>query len=410
MNETRAFNSQAEADAFLAPRLDRPCQEGVTALAGGVTFTRRVVELGGGAFTNVYETAWRASAASASVALSDAPVTAHAHASATPDCVAVSTGGFFYLIDGSPVAPRALSLNLAIDRGRVRSLPVVDQECLDDRGGALSVSVLPARGALTLDGVALRWAGARTAHEAECEAWGNAVCAIEHHADVRTGKVRRLVDASRFTPRRASSDGRCDLALRARGDGAFVALEARPEGGVDVFGYDLVLRVPRELARADAVVRVTSIGPWHLDEAGFSAISAGPSLMSNLAAHPLHREPCLGSAALLADRPAARLLFVVTRDGTQRLCLFDGRPGSDVFPGVGFEAAAALVRARHDVVAGCFLDSGHTARVVVREETTVTGHGNRHYLRWPSPDDTRFVWSPSAGRATPSLLVVRVRR
>lgn len=65
------------------------------------------------------------------------------------------------------------------------------------------------------------------------------------------------------------------------------------------------------------------------------------------------------------------------------------------------------MRAEHEVVEGCFLDSGKSGKLCVSDGTAVRSLGNRSYLRWPIAGDDAFVWMPDHGRPTASLLVIR---
>ena len=122
------FQSVAEADAFLAPRLDVPVAIAQTDLGGGVVLRTDAVPLPGGRFTNRYRLSWQPG--QGRVCFTDERRSVPEFAAAHPALVAVSTGGFFFLADDCDVRPRCLSLNLAVDGGRVRSLPEVDQEAL----------------------------------------------------------------------------------------------------------------------------------------------------------------------------------------------------------------------------------------------------------------------------------------
>ncbi|KAK1178628.1 hypothetical protein B7755_011070 [Streptomyces sp. NBS 14/10] len=59
------------------------------------------------------------------------------------------------------------------------------------------------------------------------------------------------------------------------------------------------------------------------------------------------------------------------------------------------------------MTAGCLLDSGHSCRLNVRRGGNVTSFGNRHYLRWPTERDPRFVWNPDHGWQVASLIALR---
>lgn len=401
----RAFRTLEEASAYLTPLLDRPVPAGHAQLTPDIGFCAEPLGLGGGTFTNSYTISW--SAAAASEILVAEPPTCTAEYARRHEAAVTATGGFFFLADRSRYRPRTLSLNLAVRDGKVLSLPAADQDALVDQGGTLSVREVPARGRLTLDGRTLHWAGTRTGAEAECYAYGNANCVIVHEPDARTGKVRTLREDSRLTP--VITGGRwSDLGFTATRDGRFTATARSDHGRLDIFDHDIVLRCPRPLARVGALLEPHTIGPLSLSPSLRGAISVGPSLFHpDPQAHPLNTDRSLGSFPLLKDRATTRLVFYGTADGRQHLRLFDGRPGSPVFPGVGLDQAISLVLAGGDVTSGCLLDSGHSCRLNIRQDGRVTSFGNRHYLRWPTERDPRFVWNPDQGRQVASLIVLR---
>lgn len=407
----RRFASVAEAERFIGPEVDRREVARVEEVGPGVSLAVRAVELGDGAFCNVYTACWRAPAR-ASLCVVDPLESPFARAQGLARGGVrgvVATGGFFFLADDAEAVPRARSLNMAVRAGQVWSLPVVGQDALVGRDGALAVRELAAEGVLTFNGAVLRWRGSRAAGEAECVVYGNANVVIQHRADARTGKMRHFIKESRWTPEAGA--GSCDVGFDRGGDGVFRGAGVAERGGLDIFSYDLVLRCVKARVRApvgDNVVVVRSVGGLELGDPRLdSVISVGPSLLhGDLEGHPLHGEPSLGSTPLLGGRRGSRLLYFSDVDGACRLQLWDGRPGSAVCPGVTLDEAARGARAEFAVVEGCFLDSGRSGKLCVSDGSGVQSLGNRHYLRWPIAGDDAFVWTPDEGRPMASLVVI----
>jgi hypothetical protein len=400
---TRSFATQAEATAALAPLLDQPVSPETVRLPGGLRWQTQPIALPGGTFTNLYRACWSRETR-ASLHLLEEPLTtaslAHRHGHTL-----TSSGGFFFLADRSRFRPKALCLNLALREGRVASLPCGTQEALICRDGVLEVLEVPARGELSLEGVRLRWVGAKMGEEADCVVYGNACCVIRHEPDPQTGLRRVLQESSRLTPE-LTDPGQVDLGFCALPDGDFCALARSETGGMDIFQHDLVLRCPRRWSLG-ARLSIHQVGPLRPGNERLSAMSVGPLLSCpDFQHHPRNADRSLGSVPLLVGRPSSRLLFFEARDGSQSLCLLDGRPGSPTFPGVTLEQAVALVHTLDEVERGCFLDSGHTASFALTRQGRTRCHGNRHYLRWPTEEDPRFLWSPEAGRPTASLVSV----
>ncbi|PCC73003.1 hypothetical protein SAMN02745121_06535 [Nannocystis exedens] len=398
------FQTPSEAAAYLAPILDRPVAPFETEIAPGIVLQTAALPLSGGAFVNSYTVTWRPPARAA-LCFSDPPISALDFARRS-ESVVTTTGGFFFLADHCRHRPRTLSLNLAIQRSQVSSLPVSDQDALVNRDGALSVVEVAAHGVLTLGRRPFRWAGSRTQHDADCYAYGNANSIILHQPDARTGKARIFQESSRFTPEITCSRW-SDIGFMSRPDGHFAAVSRQDRGQLDIFRHDLVLRCPRTLAMEGAHLEVHTIGPLSLSRSIQAAISVGPSLSyPDLSRHPLNHDRSLGSFPLLAERPATRLVFYQTVDGARHLCLLDGRPGSDTFPGATLAETIALVNSRGQLTAGCFLDSGHTSKIIARRKGAFSTYGNRHYLQWPSEADSSFLWMPDRGRPTASFIAL----
>ncbi len=391
------FSTPDEAAAHLAPLLDRPVTPTRTDLAPGIVFQAEPLHANG-RFTNSYRLSWHGPAR-ARIFVTEPPVSAREFAERHGN-VATTTAGFFFLADRCRFRPRALSLNLAIQDGRVLSLPVADQDALISQNGALTVVNVPAGGELSLDGHALTWAGSRTTTEADCYTYGNANSVIRHEADEQTGKIRVFQEDSRFTPE--TGPGWSDLGFR---DNEAVA---QADGGrLDIFEYDLVLRCPQRLARIGARLQVHTIGGLVPRKSLQGAISVGPALSCpDVYKHPLNEDRSLGSFPLLRERPSTRLVFAETSDGWQHLCLFDGRPGSPTFPGITLGETISMAHKLGTVTNGCLLDSGHTSKLNVRLEDTLRSFGNRHYLRWPGPQDEHFTWTPDQGRPAASLIAL----
>ncbi|MBB4893525.1 hypothetical protein FHS39_002556 [Streptomyces olivoverticillatus] len=298
-----------------------------------------------------------------------------------------------------------------IEAGRFVSLPVVDGEAVLCKGGALSMEYVPARGRLVLNGVLLPWAGSRTGRPAECFVYGNGNAAISRRQHPVTGSERVLDEGSRLTPAMSPRDGWVDIGCRAT-RGVFVSTDWSAVGGLDIFASDLVLRCPAGLVPRDSrsVVRVLNAGPLDADVLPDAAVSVGPSLgLADFGNHPVNRDPSLGDVPPFADRRLARIALFQDVEGRMHLCLFDGRPGSRVFPGVTASEARRAIAAHSRFAWGCFLDGGQTAKLVAAEGDSVVGHGNRHYLRWPEDGAGGFVWVPDEGRPVASAITVGLR-
>jgi hypothetical protein len=124
--------------------------------------------------------------------------------------------------------------------------------------------------------------------------------------------------------------------------------------------------------------------------------------------HGVNKDASLGSKPpFLAACRLARTALYETVDGDVHMRLFDGRPGSENFTGLTPSEAVEIIREESEIVWGCFLDPGQTARLNIRTDGGVQSFGNRHYLRWPRRPDEKYVWLPEHGRPVASIVEVR---
>jgi hypothetical protein len=407
----RSFSSPREAAAFLGTEIDRPVPERVTQLGEGIelhTAARSVDERG---FTNVYDIACEPGAGTARIHISDRPIDPKTTQQAEGALVTTSAG-FLFLADQASGMPRQTSLNLAINDGRIASLPVADREAAMTRDGVLSADHIRAEGEFAINGSSVTWAGSRTERSAECYVYGNGNAVIRHEKDQATGTSRVLDEASRLTPVIPEHDrGRLiDVGFMAAEDGSFLSVATSETGELDIFSHDIVARCPAERIDPNSQNRldVLRIGSIRGDDLPESAISVGPSLdTEDFAAHPINRDPSLGSQPPFTERRMARLVLYEDLDNKIHLRLFDGRPGSPDFRGVTPSEARDAVAADTGYRWGCFLDPGQTAKIWVDEHGTPASYGNRHYLRWPQNDNDNFVWIPDKGRPISSFITIR---
>jgi hypothetical protein len=294
----------------------------------------------------------------------------------------------------------------------VLSLPVVDREALVCRNGILSTQDISAEGQVAINGNELTWAGSRTGHDAQSYVYGNGNIVITRRKDPVTGSARVLDEASRLTPAMPAGDGWVDVGFRATPDGGFSSAAIAPEGGMDIFAYDIVMRCqahyidPHGSNRMD----VRRIGSSQADAFPDFAVTVGPSLdFPDFAAHPINQDPSLGDTPPLTDDRKVRMILYHDLEGRTHLRLFDGRPGSPSFQGATPTEARDAIAADTGYQWGCFLDGGGTAKMWVVEDGTMTSYGNRHYLRFPKQNEDQFIWTPDVGRPVSSVLTFQQR-
>ncbi|GLV87988.1 hypothetical protein Slala03_76770 [Streptomyces lavendulae subsp. lavendulae] len=400
------FHTLEQADSFMRSEIDRPAASEAKELGRGAVLSTRHVDLSDGNFTNVYDLSWVPRQAIASIGVPAEPSPVHAAMGTKASLLALASAAFFHLAD-TGARPRQATLGLAVERGRILGLPVSDREALVCRTGLLSVVHVPAAGELIWNGAALRWAGSRTTHEADCFVYGNGNAEIVRRTDPGTGSARTLVERSRFTP--PVPQGWVDVAFKAsHQNGRFVSTRVAA-GGLDIFAADLVVRCPVSFVQGPLgnMIEIGSVGPLTGADMPEAAVSVGPSVETeDFDAHPINRDLSLGDNRAFGDRRAARMAVFGTAERTH-VRLYDGRPGSETFAGVTPAEAAADIRSENGYVWGAFLDGGQTARICTVHGQGVTAYGNRHYLRWPHAAEERFEWTPDDGRPVGSVIALR---
>lgn len=407
-SEFHSFDTNREAKDFVRRIVDRPIPEQVKDLGRGISLHSYTQELSGGMFTNVYDLSFRAENVSPSIALHDRLASVFSYVRKHSDIRVATGGGFFFLADKASAVPRRLSLNLALQDGHLHGLPVVDREAVILSEGQLSAEYLKALGTLSLGGDVLSWSGSLTQHKTDSKIFTTGNSIITHIQNDDTGSVRILEDGSRYTPA-IDSDDTADIGFALREDGMFIGVNSSTSGHLDIFSHDVVVRThERHIYGGLPDMRILTLGSTALDGSLQSAISVGPMLdTKNFTAHPINKDSSLGGKPPFLNVPLARTALYCTADEKVHIQLFDGRPDSPIFPGVTPSDAVQFASHNGEVVWGCFLDPGQTARLVVQNDDNTESYGNTHYLKWPTEPGGKFTWMPKIGRPVSSMIVLR---
>ncbi|MEO8105090.1 MAG: hypothetical protein ABI602_02015 [Candidatus Saccharibacteria bacterium] len=402
------FSSPGEAQSFIAQEVDRPVSPGSQTIKPGVTLSTFPIDMGEGRFTNSYDISFDAR---------DNPLDIVAFDSLTsvPDFLVspeaqqysvASGGGFFFLADRASASPRQLALNLSISRGSLRSLPVADRESVISGHAGLEARTLVALGALVLNGHALDWSGSLTDYDTEVKVYGNGNAVISHQENPITGSERVLNETSRYTPP-ISHDDYMDVGFIGRGGNDFIGVGGSSAGGVDIFAHDFVIRCPQRYLKGNSSLQIDTVGGIALSRLEGGAFSAGPSLnIADFINHPVNHDASLGSHPPFIETFLARTALYKTEDNLTHIRLFDGRPGSPLFPGVTPNEAVAHILSEGEFEWGCFLDPGQTAKLGVNYEGRLASYGSRHYMRWPNTTDPNYLWVPDIGRPVANVLAL----
>ena len=406
--ELHNFDTDRAAKDFVRERVDMPIPERMEDLGSGTTLHSYTEELDSGTFTNAYDLSFRANSIHPSIELHDQFTSVFDYVKDSSDVRAATGGGFFFLADKASAMPRQLGLNLALQGGRLHGLPVVDREAVLVNNGQLSARHLRALGTLSIGETELSWSGSLTQHETEAKIFATGNSIIAHVQNDETGSIRVLDESSRYTPA-IDNDDTVDVGFVLRENGVFAGINSSTSGYLDIFSHDVIVRThERYIHDGLPDMRVLTLGGIALDGSLQGALSVGPLIEAgDFTAHPINKDLSLGGKPPFLDVPLARTVLYGTADEKVHVQLFDGRPGSTIFPGVTPREASRLVEQNEGVAWGCFLDPGQTAKLAVRSENDVESYGNTHYLKWPTKPGGKFVWTPKSGRPVASMITLR---
>lgn len=401
----RSFETDAEAKVFVRERVDLPVAEHLEELDRGVLLHTFSQELNEGKFTNIYDLTFSAGSARPNIKLADQLTSVFDHVRSSPDIQIATGGGFFFLADQADASPRQPALNLAFANRHMRSFPSVDREAVISDGKHLTAEYIRALGVVSIEDVELSWSGSLTDYKTDLKVFGNGNSIISHVQNDATGSIRVLDENSRYTPEIDNEDT-VDIGFIRRDDGVFVGVSSSKRGNLDIFAHDVVMRSHEShIHKRLPVMKVRTIGNKALDGRLQGAISVGPMLNeADFTGHPINSDKSLGGKPPFLDVPLARTVLYAKDDGTMHLRLFDGRPGSPVFPGVTPRQVAETVKSEGEIAWGCFLDPGQTAKLIVKTQNELASYGNTHYLKWPTQPGEKFIWVPKTGRPVASMI------
>lgn len=402
----QSFDTNREAKEFINSIVDRPIHDTVENLGNDMALHAFTQDLGESRFTNVYELSFPSSNTQPDIKLHRQPTSVYDHVKSQPDIRAATGGGFFFLADQASAKPRQSALNLAVANKRIYSLPVSDREAVLLDNGQLSTEHLRAIGAVVVNSLDLSWSGSLTEYVTDTKVYSNGNSIITHIKDDLVGNIRVLDESSRYTPP-IITDDTIDIGFINRQNGSFAGVTSSNLGGIDIYNHDIVMRMhERHAHKALPTMQIKTIGNRTLDGTLQSAISVGPKVdVKNFTQHPINSDLSLGSKPPFLDIPLARTILYKTNDERIHIRLFDGRPGSSIFPGITPKHAAESVLNSNNLEWGCFLDPGQTAKLVIRDdEEIITSYGNTHYLKWPDQPGGKYTWTPKTGRPTASML------
>ncbi|WP_331744714.1 hypothetical protein OG762_50655 (plasmid) [Streptomyces sp. NBC_01136] len=379
-------------------------------IAPGARFQARPVELGRGAFTNVF---------TLRLDLDQVRAEAVSHADGfhlrdlvgTDGTFAAVSGSFSFISDDPSYQPTEPCLDFYCQAGEVMSLPTASKPAfLDDHGQAV-IGMLEASGTLSVQGQTYRWVGSKEPRPDARDdpgvltVFGAANCRVRYTDDPHTGFVRDVDRATNTTPLDPAA---VDVVVSWTPDGGHCVTSVHPGGGAGLFAGNFVLRAERSRAdrlRTGAKVQITRIGGLNVRHLN-SGISLGPSVADAAAGRTPAYDQCLGTSPFHDKRCARTLIGLHGRELWFQV--LDGAPLSETFRGVSPTETAELCTAGGlDPRSVYHLDGGASSKIAFTGESQTQVVGSMHYLRWPRSPSEPFRWKGLDGRVLRSAFVVR---
>ena len=411
-------------------------------ISDGVSLSSRSVELGEGAFTNVYDLSFDNTdpALNARIITRQHPLYAHrlfvnelSNLSSTDRPVACINGAFFFLQDEQlKKTPKEIIYNLNIRDGKVLGLPAVDRPALIvNKEGHINASELEASGIIMIGEKEVGWIGGeKIAHKKQNQEKGvstkyntvlfnSACCTIEYENPEDKTSLRKLRQDLNQTPK---GDEVIDIVVSADEQGNLSVSSINPGGGTDFFDGNFILqmkKVESEGIQVGDEVNPKTIGRLNLNEVK-SAMTTGPSVGHFLghSDHEINCDPSLGSfPPFAANMRYARSVMYEDKKGYIHMVVFDAVPRSKDMKGVTpYETAKNIPE---DVKWSVFLDGGQSSRVTFETIDSETGNpkidarGNKQYVRLHKRDkksqtvgaDDQFLWT-TRGRPLSSIVAL----
>ena len=386
------------------------------AVADGIRFTARPIDLGGGAFTNMYELRvdLGSECAVEPLSRSDAFFLADV-VGADPAAVSAVSGTFSLISDDPTYQPHERCFDLCIRGGRLVSLPLTEKPVFWHASGRPFIARAAPQGVLYVGGRAFGWAGAR-ATEVPVAALGGlglpalgvssaASCRVQYR-DSDVLPFLRVVDRS--GNRTGLTETVVDAVVTDRGDGLVVE-RLYPGGNADLFAGNFILRGrPDAFAdvRPGTAVRVATVGNTAV-AAVVSALTLGPSVADGAVGRTGGYGEELGSSPFRGVRHARTTVGI--DGGTLTARVFDGAPAAAGFTGVTPAETAALTGYLGDDPDRTFhVDGGGSSKMVIRDENGGRAvFGSMHYVAWPKDGSRTFRWQGLLGRPLVSCFAIR---
>lgn len=375
------------------------------------------LELGDGAFTNVYDFSYDPSFATTVLHSAQTPYYLRRQLMNDTRILAGINGGFYFSANEASSTPSELVFNLCIRNGKIVSLPVIDMPvAMMTEEGELHVENLGAFGMMQIGDHEITWAGKYSPFsDVSDAAVYTPACATIHYISSPHEEIafRKLDDTPSFISTPKDKDS-VDIALKMNEDGKLVVAYIQQGGGSNIVTSPCVLHLHQGTTdyHVGDHVEIVHIGNLPIDaHAITSAISIGPEVSwfaSNIG-HPFDQLPSLCNQPF-QNRRHARSVLLKDSTGRMHLQVFDGKTNSPSFSGITpYEVYQHL--SSKQLQWAYFLDGGKSARLAVRseKELPVLTLGNNYLKRFFQNPSFPPLWNGYNGRKIPSSILIKSR-
>lgn len=324
--------------------------------------------------------------------------------------------GYYYLTTHEHLdkvkPPRVRVCNLAIYRGKIINLPIIDRSAFLVMGdGSVKLALVRACGKLAIGKKTHTWSGSKTGRQSDVVVFNNSNIAITNVNHPVIGPFR--------TPNRTyviPKKGKKYLPCAVRG--GKVRVLAVKHSKLLIRDYDVILEVNESLvAKRGDVINFLAIDGMKFGEIKF-AVSIGPILkrtekerLNQVGLEGLDCDPFLSNCPHREEASLARACLVDLGGGKLATVSIDGIPqAGSIYPGVTPGQLAEFVCSvypRHKI-AVC-TDPSNTVKAIYVNGKKTHVFGNTHYLAYRKLKNGGLKFWPNGqkGRKIHTMLVIK---
>lgn len=329
---------------------------------------------------------------------------------------ALSNLGYYYLTTHEKLdkvkPPRIRVCNLAVYRGKIINLPIVDRSAfLSFKDKKFYLGLIRAEGLVEIGGQVSQWAGSKTGHPREVTVYNNSNIVVTAFKHPIIGPFR-TPNKTFITPRGGHKLLVCTVKYGK------VTIAGIKKSKTLINSCDLVLEVRKGLeAKIAEPVNFITLDNFKLHDAEFG-VSIGPVLrraqqerIKQVTKEGLDNDPFLSNAPHREGISLARGCLVDLGGGKLAAVTIDGIPqAGDIYPGVTPEQLSEFVCSVYPEhkIAVC-TDPSNTVKAIYLNGKKTYIFGNNHYLAYRRLKSGELKFWPDGmrGRKLHTMFVIK---